>query len=388
MFDLPIGASSEWDKHLGHLRRGQSKNKHLCSAKRRTRISTKILKKALGSHAVNKAFFSIDFASKYGIFGHTVADKKHLLEEGIIKYLVSVFLEPLSAGELAELDIYVNKLLGGKANRCFGSRSFPRVNFAHGFSRLTLLSSEERVGELLAIVIVLQTDKGREMLKERFNTGFNECRKERAERFDGKRKREDEEDDTYSDDESEEDTVAEDDNPLTNNLPSSNKRSVKFIPTRKNIVYICKHIRSHDLCFLFEDVFPHIPTTHIYECWKVIWQMTYRLADDAPTTTILPPSILNLPPFKKHLSPAIQDTISVLAAAYSQTKLLATFTNWKPEEEGDDYSEDNQPTITTNPDLFLECCEKLLALRSFYNYLGEHCHHFIPKLVDGSLGRC
>jgi hypothetical protein len=129
MFDPSIGASSEWDKHLGHLRTGQIKNKHLSSAKRRTRISTEILKKALGSHAVNNAFFSIDFASEYGIFGHTMADIMHLLEEGIIKYLVSIFLESLSAGVLAELDIYVNKLLGGKANRCFGSRSFPRVNF-------------------------------------------------------------------------------------------------------------------------------------------------------------------------------------------------------------------------------------------------------------------
>jgi hypothetical protein len=121
---------------------------------------------------VNNAFFSINFASEYGIFGHTMADIMHLLEEGIIKYLVSVFLESLSAGVFAELDIYVNKLLGGKANRCFGSRSFPRVNFTCGFSRLTLLSSEERVGELLAIVIVLQTDQGREILKERLNTGF------------------------------------------------------------------------------------------------------------------------------------------------------------------------------------------------------------------------
>jgi hypothetical protein len=47
--------------------------------------------------------------------------------------------------------------------------------------------------------------------------------------------------------------------------------------------------------------------------------------------------------------------------------------------------EENQPTITTNPELFLECCEKLLALRSFYNYSGEHCHHAILRKVDGEL---
>jgi hypothetical protein len=181
-----------------------------------------------------------------------MVDIMHLLEVGIIKYLVSVFLELLSIGVLGELDIYVNKLLGGKANRCFGSCSFPRVNFTCGFSRLTLLSSEERIGELLAIAILLQTDQRREILKERFNTGFDECRKERAERFDGKRKREDEEDDTFSDDESEEDAGAKDSNPMDDNLPSSNKQSVKFIPTRNIIIYVFKQIRSHDLCFLFQ----------------------------------------------------------------------------------------------------------------------------------------
>jgi hypothetical protein len=82
---------------------------------------TEILKKALGSHAVNNTFFAVDFASEYGIFGHTMADLMHLLEEGIIKYLVSIFLDPRSAIVLGKLDLDVTKLLGGKANPCFGS---------------------------------------------------------------------------------------------------------------------------------------------------------------------------------------------------------------------------------------------------------------------------
>jgi hypothetical protein len=152
MFNPSIGACSEWDKHLGHLRTGQIKNKHLSSGKERTQTSTEILKKTLVNHAVNNMFFSIDFASEYGIFGHTMADIMHLLEEGIIKYLVSVFLEPLSASVLAVLDIYVNKLLGGKANRCFGSCSFPRVDFTRGFSRLI-----SRIDFQIAIPIIVTT---------------------------------------------------------------------------------------------------------------------------------------------------------------------------------------------------------------------------------------
>jgi hypothetical protein len=51
----------------------------------------------------------VAFASEYGIFGHTMADLINLLEEGIIKYLVSIFLDPLSATVLGKLDVYVNK---------------------------------------------------------------------------------------------------------------------------------------------------------------------------------------------------------------------------------------------------------------------------------------
>jgi hypothetical protein len=163
----------------------------------------------------------------------------HLLEAGIIKYLVSVFLALLSATVLADLDIYASKLLGGKTNRCFGSRSFPRVNFTRGFSRLTLLSSEENVGELLALVIILQTEEGKEILKERFTTRFDERRKERAERFASKRKQDEEEDGAASDEESKDDDDNGDNQatPEEEELPPSNKRTAEFIPTRKNILY-------------------------------------------------------------------------------------------------------------------------------------------------------
>jgi hypothetical protein len=54
-----------------------------------------------------------------------------------------VFLDPLSDAIAGNLDDLATKLLGPKANRCHGMRSFPRVNFTRSFARLTLLSSEE-----------------------------------------------------------------------------------------------------------------------------------------------------------------------------------------------------------------------------------------------------
>ena len=104
----------------------------------------------------------------------------HVLEEGVFKYLLSVFLNPLSATVSGDLDDLVTKLLGSKANRCHGMRLFWRVDFTCGFTRLTLLSSEQRVGELLALVILLQTNEGQAILMDRFPPGFDEHRKSRA----------------------------------------------------------------------------------------------------------------------------------------------------------------------------------------------------------------
>jgi hypothetical protein len=58
--------------------------------------------------------------------------------------------------------------------------------------------------------------------------------------------------------------------------------------------------------------------------------------------------------------------------------------NWPPREAEEVYIEENPQTARTNPELFLECCKKLLA-RSFYNYYGEHYHYAIPRKADGSL---
>jgi hypothetical protein len=42
-----------------------------------------------------------------------------------------------------------------------------------------------------------------------------------------------------------------------------------------------------------------------------------------------------------------------------------------------------KPTMT-DPSQFLDCCENLLALRSFYIHSGEHCPDAIPLQGDGS----
>jgi hypothetical protein len=374
---------TEWNLFLANTLTSQTNRvRHVSAAKRRVRICKEILKKALGSHAVRNAFFPIFFGSEYGIFGHTFADIMHVLEEGIMKYLLAVFLDPLSATVSGDLDDLVTKLLGPKANRCHGMRLFPRVNFTRGFSRLTLLSSEERVGELLALVIVLQTDEGKHVLRDRFAPGFDDLRKATAARFSGSNAQQEVgvelgEGEAIGEEADEElmDVVDDDNQDL-----SSVKRTAEFVPTRASIRRVCSMIRLHDLGFLFTDVFPNIPDRHILECLKIIWKMTFRLGDNYNVT--IPLGSIDIEPFRKR-EPCRSATLD-----YSYSRLISTFVSGAEPQEPEVVhlpAPNQQPSITHDPQDFVNCCEKLLSLRSFYHYASEYCPEVIPlKPEDGS----
>jgi hypothetical protein len=95
----------------------------------------------------------------------------------------------------------------------------------------------------------------------------------------------------------------------------------------------------------------------------------------------LPSDCLNIPPFRDY-PPDCNPT-----NVFSMQKLITTFTKNRTPPTGrrDEGIIVDQPTITTDPNEFLACCEKLLALRSFYNYSGEHCHDAIPRKLDGTI---
>ena len=373
-FDEANGAPSNWNRFLAELRTQKMRDQHHSAAKRRARISTDILRFALGSHAVDNAFFSLNFASPYGIFGHSLADIMHLLEEGLILYVLATFLNPLSDSVLSQLDIYTEELLGPKANRCTGRRNFPRVNFTRGYSRLTLLASHERVGQLLALTLILLTKRGQSILESRFSPGFDERRVERAARFTGADVA------VVADDGNDDRIDVENQSDLLDPGTVGNKRPDEFTPTRFNINYVFQQMKSHDLTYLLVDVFPYIPTLHIYECLKIIWQWTHLLRDDAPITTVLPSDELNNPPYMADNCRYRRVPKTPFSKAILNTKFLNN-----PPQPGQQTFDVEQPTITTNESDFLQCCEQLLALRSFYNYSGVHCPEAIPLKEDGTL---
>ena len=73
-------------------------------------------------------------------------------------------LDTLPESLQTELDRLVEKLFAKLRSKERGS--YPRLNFSKGFSKLTMLTSDEWAGKLFVLLIVLQTDLGKEIFEK------------------------------------------------------------------------------------------------------------------------------------------------------------------------------------------------------------------------------
>ncbi len=86
----------------------------------------------------------------------------HAFQSGILMYLVKMTIDTLSTKRQVALDRLVHKLFHGL--RCKEKKEYPRLNFSKGFSKLTMLTSDEWAGKLFVLLLVLHTDEGKEIL--------------------------------------------------------------------------------------------------------------------------------------------------------------------------------------------------------------------------------
>ncbi|KAG9288567.1 hypothetical protein G9A89_003270, partial [Geosiphon pyriformis] len=128
----------------------------------RERLARSVLRECLGSHAMENAFDGVDFGHDSSVHTATMTDIMHTLEEGIFKYIIGILLDPMSDTEKSKLD-------GLGKNRSGEREQYPRVNFTRGFSSLSHLSADERVGQLFVISILLRTQDGKSLFSNRFD---------------------------------------------------------------------------------------------------------------------------------------------------------------------------------------------------------------------------
>ena len=122
---------------------------------------------ALGFHPVRNAFIArcIRFGlDPRNIWGANPIDLMHAFQSGILMYVVKMVLDKLKPKYQMQLDRLVHKLFHRLRSK--DRETYPRVNFTKGFSKLTMITSDEWAGKLFVTLIVLHTDEGKEIFKK------------------------------------------------------------------------------------------------------------------------------------------------------------------------------------------------------------------------------
>ena len=100
------------------------------------------------------------------IWGACPIDLMHAFQSGIVKYLVKMVVDKLSTKNQTAVDRLVHKLFHNLRSR--EKNDYPRLTFSKGFTKLTMITSDEWVGKLFVLLLVLKTDEGRFLFRSTF----------------------------------------------------------------------------------------------------------------------------------------------------------------------------------------------------------------------------
>jgi hypothetical protein len=129
--------------------------------------------KELSTHLVNNAFHKVCFGGdNRGIYGCTPTDLMHAFLEGVLKYCMMVAFASLTVAKRAELDRIVHNVFCCQKNSV--RSQFPRADFTHGITNLTLLTATEWGGVCFTLMLLTMMKSGQEVLSSAFGYGEDE----------------------------------------------------------------------------------------------------------------------------------------------------------------------------------------------------------------------
>ena len=95
-------------------------------------------------------------------------------------HFLNVLVDPLPLSSKDKLDALGTAMFSGNNRRGVGRLDYPRISFSGKFTSLSLLSADEKVGKLLLIYTLCQTEEGREVFIQRCYQNFDAEREARA----------------------------------------------------------------------------------------------------------------------------------------------------------------------------------------------------------------
>ena len=180
--ELDGGGQTEFNVALSKLSFGGKPTKvdqQMRALDLRKKIVKEILHKVFAQHTVDNAFFKVEwYDNPCGIFSARGADILHCLEEGLFSHLMIALLKPFTQSQCNELDRIAEELIN--QSRAAMRNLYPEVNLSKGFTNLTTLSADRRVGRLFLLMLIMETPAGQRLFEERCDASFDARKAKRS----------------------------------------------------------------------------------------------------------------------------------------------------------------------------------------------------------------
>ncbi|KAG9298107.1 hypothetical protein G9A89_021683, partial [Geosiphon pyriformis] len=244
-----------WKEYLGSLESNKEQKAAESALKTRKKMAQGILKNVFGQHVVDLVWFHVDQGpNPRGCFGSTPVDPMHAFEEGIVPNIMSVIIDPMPDSAKASLDALALDIVS--CNRW--DSEYPRMNFSGGFSSLTQLTADEKIGKMMLLWIIMQTPLGMDIMNKRCNPSFDVQRAASAARFSSSTLDENN-NEKYDETESDEASIV-----------GTNTRAYTGTPVQQEIVQ--NSLKEHGLIFVIPWI-KHMHTFHQEILQRTVFQI-------------------------------------------------------------------------------------------------------------------
>jgi hypothetical protein len=243
-------------------------------------------------------------------------------------------------------------------NRSSERNAYPRVSFTRGYTQLTMLSADERVGQLFVLALLLQTKPGRDVLRPRFETGFDSRRDAAKDKFLGGISEpsiatsvsgHEDELSSYADDES----LTHDERRYHTDQEDG---SISDVSEDGNLseAQIKLALDNLDLSYVLDGIRPFLDSFHKQRLDKVLAEVLTTNAFNAVSQVALPPNLTDY-----RTSPP---NVTVPVPFFPQAAIPAVIQEFEVDEDREDNS------IKLPMDKFVYLVETVLSLHAFLKY--------------------
>lgn len=144
----------------------------------RMAICQEILRSVFGQHMVDNVFYCLNLGDNpRGVTSVASSNPMHIWDGGTVPQFLEVIIDELPDSKKMRMDRLTERIFSSQWCRPGQRSDCPQIVMRNGFTTLSGLTCDQKMGKLLGLAIVAQTEEGRSMLEHHCSPDFDRKKK-------------------------------------------------------------------------------------------------------------------------------------------------------------------------------------------------------------------